>query len=120
MADKLRLGGMALRNGVLVHGPNAWACAVRLPDGTLKVAAREKWLGADRIGSPFLRGPARLAEAMAVRPAVKKNLPEAKLPFEQPRMLGGMFATATAVRIVRGSKLRPIAPELVSGLLALT
>ena len=27
--EKLRLGGMALANGVLVHGPNAWACAVQ-------------------------------------------------------------------------------------------
>ena len=25
MADKVRLGGMALQNGVLVHGPTAWA-----------------------------------------------------------------------------------------------
>jgi len=111
---------MALRNGVLVHGPTSWACAVRLPDGTLKVAARPKWLVANKIESPFLRGPARLAEAMAVLPAVKKNLPEAKLPFEQPRMLAGMFATATAVRVVRASRLRPIAQELVSSLLAIT
>ena len=27
--DKLRLGGMALRNGLLVHGPTHWAAAVR-------------------------------------------------------------------------------------------
>ena len=33
--QKIRLGGMALSNGVLVHGPTAWACAVRLPDGGL-------------------------------------------------------------------------------------
>ena len=25
--DKLRLGGMALRNGLLVHGPTHWAAA---------------------------------------------------------------------------------------------
>ena len=31
--DKVRLGGMALANGVLVHGPRYWACAVRLEDG---------------------------------------------------------------------------------------
>ena len=36
--DKIRLGGMALPNGVLVHGPTSWGCAVRLPDGTIKVA----------------------------------------------------------------------------------
>ena len=35
--EKLRLGGMALRNGLLVHGPTHWAAAVRGSDGTLKV-----------------------------------------------------------------------------------
>src|ERR1700756_800893 len=33
-AKKLRLGGMALRNGLLVHGPTHWAAAVRRPDGS--------------------------------------------------------------------------------------
>ena len=28
--EKVRLGGMALVNGVLVHSPHAWACAIRL------------------------------------------------------------------------------------------
>ena len=31
--DKLRLGGMALRNGLLVHGPTHWAAAVRTRGG---------------------------------------------------------------------------------------
>ena len=42
MSEKVRLGGMALANGVLVHGPHAWACAVRASDGQLKVVARRK------------------------------------------------------------------------------
>jgi hypothetical protein len=33
---------MALQNGVLVHGPTAWACAVREPGGAIKVAAARK------------------------------------------------------------------------------
>src|ERR1044072_6013020 len=103
MAEKLRLGGMALRNGVLVHGPTTWACAIRLPDGTLKVASERKRVLGGRFDSPLLRGPARLAEAMAVVPAVKRRLPEAKLPFEQPWILAGMFASAGAVRVVRTS-----------------
>src|SRR5437016_279094 len=40
--DKVRLGGMALANGVLVHGPTSWACAVRTDAGELKVVARRK------------------------------------------------------------------------------
>lgn len=36
---KLRLGGMALRNGLLVHGPTHWAAAIRNPDGEIEVAS---------------------------------------------------------------------------------
>jgi len=117
--EKLRLGGMALRNGVLVHGPTSWACAVRLPDGTLKVAAERKKLIGNTIENPLLRGPARLLEAVAVLPALKRKLPEAKLPFEQPRIVGAMLASSVAVRVVRTSKLGPMAKELAAGLLAL-
>ena len=41
MSNKVRLGGMALPNGVLVHGPTSWACAIRTDDGELRVAAGE-------------------------------------------------------------------------------
>ena len=119
MDEKLRLGGMALQNGVLVHGPTSWGCAVRLPDGTLKIAAGRKRLIGNRVTNPLLRGPARLLESFAVLPAVKRKLPEAKLPFEQPRMLVSMALTTVAVRVVRGSRLGPTAQELSAGLLAL-
>jgi len=39
---KLRLGGMALRNGLLVHGPSHWAAAVRSKDGSVRVASGPK------------------------------------------------------------------------------
>ena len=52
MSDRIRLGGMALANGVLVHGPTSWACAVRLPDGTLKVAAQREHRGREREQAP--------------------------------------------------------------------
>ena len=61
--EKIRLGGMALANGVLVHGPKAWACAIRTDDGELKVAARPKRLRSSNINSPLLRGPVRLLDA---------------------------------------------------------
>jgi uncharacterized protein YqhQ len=118
--DKIRLGGMALRNGVLVHGPTAWACAVRLADGRVKVAAQPKRLRASTVDNPLLRGPARLAEALLVLPAVKRTLPEAKLPFEHPGVLAAMAASAIGVRVVRGSALTQAAKELSAGLLALT
>ena len=39
---KLRLGGMALANGLLVHGPTSWAAAVRRRDGGIAVASGRK------------------------------------------------------------------------------
>jgi uncharacterized protein YqhQ len=119
MDEKLRLGGMALQNGVLVHGPTSWGCALRLPDGTLKVAAARKRVIGNQVTNPILRGPARLLESVAVIPAMKRKLPEAKLPFEQPGMLASMVATTVAVRLVRGSRLGAAAQELTAGLLAL-
>ena len=117
-SDKLRLGGMALGNGVLVHGPTAWACAVRTDDGEVKVVAQRKRLLGSRVTVPLLRGPARLVEAFAVLPRLKRALPEAKLPFEGPGMVFSMAGTAAAVHVVRRSSLGKTAQELVAGLLA--
>ena len=116
--DKIRLGGMALANGVLVHGPTAWACAVRTDDGELKVVAKRKRLSGARIESPLLRGPARLADALSIVPQLRRALPEARLPFERKAVLATMLASAAAVRFVRTSKLGPAAQELMSGLLS--
>ena len=33
---------MALRNGLLIHGPTHWAAAVRGPDGAIQVASERK------------------------------------------------------------------------------
>jgi uncharacterized protein YqhQ len=117
--EKLRLGGMALANGVLVHGPNAWACAVRLPDGTLKQASALKRFRAARVEQPLLRGPARVLEVFALLPEVRRRLPEARLPFERPAVVVAMAAGAAATQLVRRSALGPAAKELVAGLASL-
>jgi len=117
--EKIRLGGMALANGVLVHGPTAWACAVRTSDGELKVESSYKRFRAAEIGRPFLRGPARLAEVMLLLPEVRRRLPEARLPFERPRVLATMLGSALAARLVKTSRLKPFAQELLAGALSL-
>jgi uncharacterized protein YqhQ len=117
--EKIRLGGMALANGVLVHGPRSWACAIRTDDGQLKVAAERKRFNATAIESPLLRGPVRLLDAMAIIPQIRRALPEARLPFQRPAVLAAMLGSATVVRLVRGSpNVGPAAQELVSGLLS--
>jgi uncharacterized protein YqhQ len=111
---------MALANGVLVHGPTAWACAIRTEDGELKVAAQRKRLRASKVESPLLRGPVRLLDAMAIIPEIRRALPEARLPFQRPAVLAAMVGSATVVRVLRSSRsLGPAAQELVSGLLSI-
>jgi uncharacterized protein YqhQ len=117
--EKVRLGGMALANGVLVHGPTSWACAIRGEDGQLKVVAKRKRLRGSKVRNPLLRGPARLLDAMAIIPEIRRALPEARLPFERPTVLAAMLGSATVVKVVRGSpSIGPTAQELVGGLLS--
>src|ERR1700751_3971460 len=114
--ETIRLGEMALPNGVLVHGPHAWACAIRNDDGRIEVASARKRLRAARIENPLLRGPARLAEAIALLPQVKAKLPAARLPMGSPRALASMLGTAAVIKGLRESSLRPVARELLSAL----
>ena len=118
MADKIRLGGMALPNGVLVHGPTSWACAIRLPDGTLEVAAERKRFVSDEGTPPLLRGPLKLLEAMAVLPSVRRALPTARLPFERPAVAAAMIGSVLGLRAVRGSRLGTATQEVLSAALS--
>ena len=118
--SKVRLGGMALSNGVLVHGPTAWACAIRTDEGEIKVASASKRLFAPGVQQPFLRGPLRIAESFAMLPELRRRLPEARLPFERPSVLAATLASAATVQAVRRSpKLGDTARELLSGVLSL-
>jgi uncharacterized protein YqhQ len=118
--DTVRLGGMALQNGVLVHGPTSWGCAVREPDGTLHVASGPKPRFAHRVSAPVLRGPLRLAEAFAVLPVVRKALPQVRFPFERPVVLGSILASSVAARTLRRSgRLSAGSRELAAGAVTL-
>jgi uncharacterized protein YqhQ len=101
--EKLRLGGMALRNGLLIHGPTHWAAAVRTPSGEVEVASEPKPQFAPGLAGrvPGLRGPLKLAEAMAVLPLVRRRLPAARLPFEDWRVAGAIITTLAATSALR-------------------
>jgi uncharacterized protein YqhQ len=101
--QRLRLGGMALRNGLLIHGPTHWAAAVRGPGGEIQVASERKPELAPSLVArlPGLRGPLRLAEAMAVVPLARRRLPAARLPFEDPRVVAAVGATLAATALLR-------------------
>ena len=118
---KLRLGGMALRNGLLVHGPTHWAAAIRTDDGELRVASGPKpdlgGKAAERV--PGLRGIAKLAEALAVIPLVKRALPEARLPMQDAKTLGAMGAAALGGQAIRAAGERSVGREAAVALLSM-
>ena len=124
-SEKLRLGGMALRNGLLIHGPTHWAAAVRRPDGSVEVASERKPELAPGLAArlPGLRGPLKLAEALAVLPLVRRRLPEARLPFEDVRVVAAIGATLVTTAMLRkrfgSSALREGAVQAVGAVPAL-
>lgn len=101
--DRLRLGGMALRNGLLIHGPTHWAAAVRDRDGRIEVASERKPELAPALVAkvPGLRGPIKLAEAMLVLPLARRRLPAARLPFEDGRVIAAAGATIVLTSLLR-------------------
>jgi uncharacterized protein YqhQ len=99
----LRLGGMALRNGLLIHGPTSWAAAARDELGEIQVASGRKPALAPELAVrvPLLRGPLRLAEAFLLIPMVRIRLKSARLPFEDIRVIAAMFIASSASRALR-------------------
>ena len=110
---KPRIGGMALANGVLVHGPDHWACAVRDGDGAVQVASGEKPVLMPGVRSPLLRGLARIAEGLAVVPAAAGALPAAQVPYRNRRMLAVLGLGWALSRSVRASRLPLLQQEIL-------
>jgi uncharacterized protein YqhQ len=116
---KLRLGGMALRNGLLVHGPNHWAVAVRSRAGEIKVVSGEKPRLRGRAADlPGVRGVARLGEALALIPLIKRRVPEVQLPFEDLRVAGAMLASGALAAGIRRTGPRTVGRESAVALLS--
>jgi uncharacterized protein YqhQ len=114
-----RLGGMALANGLLVHGPRHWAAAVRGDDGRLIVASgRKRLLGAGQLTDvPLVRGLVRLGEAFAVLPSVRRGLPEARFAMEDRRAIVAAVG-ASAVAALARRRLRSVLAQEAVGAVA--
>lgn len=101
---ELRLGGMALRNGLLIHGPTSWGIAARTPAGGIEIASGPKPnFGGNRVAKvPLVRGPLRLAEAFAVIPIARLAARSSRLPFEDRRVLAAAAGTTVLSNAIRG------------------
>ena len=117
----LQIGGMALRDGVMLQSPTNWAAAVRLPDGSLRVRSGPKPLlpGRGLAGKvPVLRGLARLADNMTALYPARRELGVPVLPQEDPALLAATLGSATLGAVLRRSgKGSPLVRELaIAGL----
>lgn len=120
MADEspqLRLGGMALANGLLVYGPTRWAAAVREPGG--EIVARSGHL--PRIGGhvdelPGVRGVVRIGESFAMLPLIRARMPEARFPFERVSVAAAMAAASSFGLLARRAGGRRLSTDLAVSL----
>lgn len=117
--EKLRLGGMALQNGVLVHGPTCFGVAIRDEVGEIRVASGRKRRLAPGVQTPFVRGPLRIAESFALLPDVRRALPQVRFPFERPVVAVAVVAGSAAAAAARRSPLSALARESIAAVAAL-
>ncbi len=100
----MQLGGMALRDGVLLQSDHYWVAAVRQANGGVKVVSGPKvhMPAREALGRlPVVRGLLRLGEALAVLPAVRRATGTPVLPHEDPRLLAATAASAAATMALR-------------------
>ena len=117
--SRVRLGGMALANGLLVHGPTFWAAAVRDDTGTTRVASGRKLrLARGPLGDiPFVRGVLRIGEALAVVPAARRGLPQARLAMEDAPV-GVALALSGVATLAARWRLRSVLAQETIGAIA--
>lgn len=103
----MQLGGMALRDGVLLQSDGYWAAAVRQGDGDIKVVsgAKVRLPARETLRRvPVVRGVLRLGEALAILPEVRRKTGGPVLPQEDPRLLAATAASAAATLALRSSR----------------
>jgi uncharacterized protein YqhQ len=100
----IQLGGMALRDGVLLQSDRFWAAAVRAPGGGVEAVSGRKPRLPGRealLQVPVLRGLVRLSESVSVLPAVRRATGGPVLPQEEPRLMAATAASAAAAVVLR-------------------
>lgn len=119
----IQIGGMALRDGVLLQSASHWAAAVRLPDGSLRLrSGRKPALPGRSLAArvPVARGLTRLADNLTCLVPARARLGRPVLPQEDPRLLAATLGSAAAGAVLRRTgKGSPLARELAITALSL-
>lgn len=111
---------MALRNGLLVHGPRFWAAAVRDDRRVIVASGRKPRFAVGPLASvPVLRGVLRVGETLAVLPAVRRGLPEARFALEDGPSNVAILASTLMAATVRYRFRSIIVQEAVAAVVGL-
>jgi uncharacterized protein YqhQ len=121
MSFRPRLGGMALANGLLVHGPTHWAAATQAADGTVTVGSGAKpRFARGRLGDvPLVRGVLRLGESLAVLPAMRRGMPTARFAMQERSGYIGIAIALATTAVARRRLSSPLAQEAVAAVAGL-
>ncbi|MHB9053910.1 MAG: DUF1385 domain-containing protein [Thermoleophilia bacterium] len=119
---QLKIGGMALENGVMFQTPRHWAMAVRNPEGGISIASGEKMsLGLNRFRRiPLLRGLVGLAETAMVLPQASVHGGRLPIMTRSPEVMASMIVSVIGAVAVKNPKrkLSPFVEEAVMAGLA--
>ncbi len=119
---QLKIGGMALENGVMFQTERHWSMAVREPGGGIRISSGDKmslgWSHVRKI--PMLRGLVGLAETALVLPRASAHGGRLPIMNRSPEVAASMIASVAGAIALRNPKRRlsPFVEELVITALA--
>jgi uncharacterized protein YqhQ len=118
----LKIGGMALENGVMFQTEKHWAMALREPDGEIRIASGDKMsLGLTRLRKiPLLRGLVSLAESAMVLPRASAHGGQLPIMTRSPEVIASMIVSVAGSIAVKNPKrkLSPLMEEVLVAALA--
>ena len=121
---RLRIGGMALENGVLFQTDRVWTMGIRGDDGEIRIVSGRK-AGLDRSSPakrvPLLRGLISMAETVLLLPRVRAGGGRLPLPVRSPEVLASTLVSVAGTIILKNPKRRlsPLTEEFLVSTLAL-
>ncbi len=121
---KIRIGGMAMENGVLFQTPRFWSMAIRNEDGSINVSSGEKkgLARSDILKKvPLLRGLASLTDAVTILPDAHAHGGQLPALFRSPLLMASLSVSALGTMALKNSKksLPPLLEETAMAMLAM-
>lgn len=116
--NHVRIGGLALENGVLFQSARYWSVGVRAGDGSIRVSSGDKTLPGPAAALkrlPLLRAAAGLAETAALLPRARASGGKLPLPFGSPEATASLIVSMAGAMWVKkraGRTLPPVIAEL--------